>query len=183
MSVKIACHQPYLFPYFGYFKLIKSVDKFVIYDDAKWMKQSWINRNYFPELFTFRVKNHSDYAKINECYFFEIEEDKKRFKRKFPKLQHKYLDLLEQDENIALCISFTIKAICNELGITTPIFFSSDIPHGKFAEGIVDIVKVLGGDTYINAPGGKSLYTQEMFGDIKLEFIETKISPSILCEL
>src|SRR3990167_9933746 len=77
MSVKIACHQPYLFPYFGYFKLIKSVDKFVIYDDAKWMKQSWINRNYFPELFTFRVKNHSDYAKINECYFFEIEEDNK----------------------------------------------------------------------------------------------------------
>ena len=175
--------QPYIFAYFGYFKLIKSVDKFVIYDDAKWMKQSWINRNYFPDLFTFRVKKHSDYAKINECYFFDVEEDKKIFKRKFPKLPHEYLNLLEQDENIALCIGFTIKAICNKLGITTPIFFSSDIPHGKFAEGIVDIVKALGGDTYINAPGGKSLYTQKMFGDIKLEFIETTPAPSILCEL
>ena len=181
---RVAVMQPYLFPYYGFFQLIASVDKFVIYDDAKWMKQSWINRNYFPELFTFRMKKHSDYAKINECYFHDIEEDKKMFKRKFPKLKvDKYFNALHQELNIAENCTRVLRMVCDTLGIITPFYYSSDIPHGKFSDGIIDIVKALGGDTYINAPGGKSLYTQEMFGDIKLEFIETKISPSILCEL
>jgi hypothetical protein len=45
------------------------------------------------------------------------------------------------------------------------------------------MVKYLGGDTYVNLPGGKKLYNQSMFGDIKLEFIETTPAPSILCEI
>ena len=184
MSVKIGMHQPYVLPYRGYFDLIKAVDKFVIYDDAKWMKESWINRNYFPELFTFRMKKHSDYNKINDCYFFNIEEDKKMFKRKFPKLKvDKYFNALHQELNIAENCARVLRMVCDTLGIITPFYYSSDVPHGKFSDGIIDIVKVLGGDTYINAPGGKILYNQEMFGDIKLEFIETTTAPSILCEL
>lgn len=182
--MKIGCHQPYLFPYSGYFKLIKSVDKFVIYDDAKWMQQSWINRNYFPGLFTFRMKKHSDYAKIKDCFFFDIEADKKEFKRIFPKLKvDKYFNALHQELNVADNCARTLRMICDTLGINTPFYYSSDIPHRNFSDGIVDMVKALGGDTYINAPGGKQLYTQEMFGDIKLEFIETTTAPSILTEL
>ncbi|MFA0676958.1 WbqC family protein, partial [Vibrio sp. 10N.222.51.A6] len=37
--------QPYFFPYFGYFELIKSVDKFIIYDDVNYIKKGWVNRN------------------------------------------------------------------------------------------------------------------------------------------
>ncbi len=176
--MKIGINQPYLFPYKGYFDLIKAVDKFVIYDDAKYMKGSWINRNYFPDLFTFRLKKHSDYAKINECYFYDIEEDKKHFP-----IKSKYVDLLSQTDNIALNCTKTLRAICDDLKINTPFYFSSDIPHGKFVEGIIDIVRALHGDTYMNLPNGKKLYNQDMFGDIKLEFIETNPGVSILCEL
>lgn len=171
-------HQSYLYPYKGYFDLIASVDKFVLYDDAKYMKGKYINRNYFPELFTFRLKKHSDYAKINECYFYDIEEDKK----KFP-IKTKYLDLLKQEDNIALNIERTLKAICRDLGIKTEFYRSSDFNHGKSVQGIIDIVKQLGGDTYVNLPGGKELYNQSMFGDIKLEFLDTKPGLSIICEL
>lgn len=182
--MRIGCNQPYFFPYPGYFDLIKAVDKFIIYDDAKWMKQSWINRNYFPNLFTFRIKKHSDYAKINECYFLNLEEDKKNFKKKFPSLKvDKYFNAMHQELNVAENCSRSLRMVCDTLKINTPFYYSSDIPHEKFADGVVDMVTALGGDTYINLPGGKSLYTQEMFGNIKLEFIETTISPSILCEL
>ena len=182
--MRIGIMQPYLFPYKGYFDLIRSVDKFVIYDDAKWMKQSWINRNYFPELFTFRMKKHSDYAKIKDCYFLDIEDDKTHFKGCFPKLKvDKYFNALHQRLNVADNCTRTLRMVCDTLGINTPFYYSSDIPHRRFSDGIVDMVKTLGGDTYINAPGGKQLYTQEMFGDIKLEFIETTTAPSILCEL
>ncbi|MDB0011798.1 WbqC family protein, partial [Crocinitomicaceae bacterium] len=43
--MKVAIMQPYLFPYIGYFQLINSVDKFVIYDDVNYIKKGWINRN------------------------------------------------------------------------------------------------------------------------------------------
>lgn len=176
--------QPYLFPYRGYFDLIASVDKFVIYDDAKWRKQSWINRNYFPDLFTFRIKKHSDYAPINSCYFLNVEGDKKEFKRKFPNIKvDKFFNALHQELNVAENCSHTLRMVCDALGVRTPFYYSSDIPHGKFADGIVDIVKALGGNVYVNAPGGKTLYAQEMFGDLKLEFIDTKTGPSVLCEL
>lgn len=181
--MKIGINQPYLFAYRGYFDLIASVDKFVIYDDAKYIKGGWVNKNNFPDPFTFRLKKHSDYAKINECYFLNIEEDKKVFKRKFPKINPKYIDILRQDLDISANIYNTLCLICEDLGIKIPIYFSSDFKHGRFVDGILDIVKALDGDTYINLPGGKSLYTKEMFGDIKLKFIETKPGPSILCEL
>ena len=181
--MKIGLMQPYLFPYKGFFQLIKSVDKFVLYDDAKYMKGSWINRNNFPMPFTFRLKKHSDYDRINECYFFDIEEDKIKFKNITRLDVDKYLDLLKQEDNLAENIARTLKVICNDLGITTQFFSSSQISHGMFVQGILDIVRYLGGDTYVNLPGGRSLYNQEMFGDITLEFIETKPGLSILCEL
>lgn len=183
MSVRVGIMQSYLFPYRGYFDLIALVDRFVLYDDAKYMKGGWINRNNFPMPFTFRLKKHSDYAKINECYFYNIEEDKKLFLRKTRLNVDKYLDVLEQDLDIACNCFKTLSLICRELKIDTPFYFSSMIPHRKWVQGVIDIVKALGGDTYVNLPGGKSLYSQEMFGDIKLEFIKTKPGPSILCEL
>jgi hypothetical protein len=158
------------------------VDKFVVYDDAKYMKGKYINRNYFPELFTFRLKKHPDHAKINECYFYNIGEDKRRFVKETG-IRSRFVETLNGEKDVAWNCAMTISLICVELGIPTPIYMASDYPHGKFAEGVVDIVKALGGDTYVNLPGGKSIYTQDMFGDIKLEFIETQPGPSILCEI
>ena len=37
--------QPYFLPYIGYFQLINSVDLFIVYDNIKYTKKGWINRN------------------------------------------------------------------------------------------------------------------------------------------
>jgi len=44
--MKLAIMQPYLFPYLGYFQLIRAVDAFVVYGDVNYIKGGWINRNY-----------------------------------------------------------------------------------------------------------------------------------------
>ena len=183
LCMRIGVHQPYLFPYKGYFDLIASVDKFVFGDDYQYIKGGYINRNFFPKLFTFRLSKHSNYDKINQVYFKDIEEDKLRFGRVTGLIADKYLRELKQEDSISVNIARVTRKICDDLGIHTPFYFSSDIPHRKFSDGIMDMVKALGGDTYVNAPGGRSLYTQEMFGDIKLEFIDTTPSPSIICDL
>jgi hypothetical protein len=37
--------QPYFFPYLGYWQLIDAVDCFVLFDEAQYIKQGWVNRN------------------------------------------------------------------------------------------------------------------------------------------
>jgi hypothetical protein len=55
--MKIAVMQPYFFPYVGYFQAIHVVDKYILYDDLNFIKESWMNRN------RFLLKNG------NSCYF------------------------------------------------------------------------------------------------------------------
>jgi hypothetical protein len=43
--MKIAVMQPYLFPYIGYWQLLQAVDIFVMFDDANFKKQGYMNRN------------------------------------------------------------------------------------------------------------------------------------------
>ena len=38
--MSVAVMQPYVFPYIGYFQLIKSVDVFVFYDDVNFIKKN-----------------------------------------------------------------------------------------------------------------------------------------------
>jgi len=178
---RIGVMQPYLFPYRGYFDLIRSVDKFVIYDDAQYIKGGWVNRNLFPKPFTFRLEKHSAFTAINECYFKDIEKDKKDFLRKTQLPAGKYLEPMRQSYTLSYNIALTLVTVCEYMGIHTPFYFSSELRHKKSVEGVIDMVKALDGDVYVNLPGGKKLYTQNMFGKIKLEFIETKVEPSILC--
>lgn len=41
----IAIMQPYLFPYLGYFQLIRAVDEFWLLDTAQFIRRGWMNRN------------------------------------------------------------------------------------------------------------------------------------------
>jgi hypothetical protein len=42
---RLAIMQPYFLPYIGYFQLIAAVDLFIVYDNIKYTKKGWINRN------------------------------------------------------------------------------------------------------------------------------------------
>ena len=43
--MKLGIMQPYFFAYMGYYQLINTVDEFIIYDNIKYTKKGWINRN------------------------------------------------------------------------------------------------------------------------------------------
>ena len=71
MSSTIAVMQPYFFPYIGYFQLINSVDKFIIYDDVNFINRGWVNRNNLLSngnklLVTVPLKKSSQNKLINE---------------------------------------------------------------------------------------------------------------------
>lgn len=190
----VAIMQPYFYPYIGYFHLINSVDKFVIFDDVNFIKKGWINRNQIllngnTHLFTIPIREMSQNKKINESFIHEPLPAKLKITnllvdayKKAPFFNENIEVLLSLinsvQENIALYNMENLKGLCAYLNIKTIFEMSSRIPHSlelKGQERIISLVKSLGADTYINAIGGQKLYNNEVFvaEKIKLEFIKS----------
>ena len=63
---KLGVMQPYFLPYIGYFQLIEAADVFVVYDNIKYTKKGWINRNRMLRngsdmVFSLPLKKDSDF--------------------------------------------------------------------------------------------------------------------------
>lgn len=193
--MKLAIMQPYIFPYIGYFQLIKAVDKFVIYDDVNFINRGWINRNRIlvngkDSLFTIPLKEASQNKLINEIevnwddawkskWLKTLEQSYKKapyFQQVRPIIEQ----TLEQEKTIfSEIIVENLKLINAYLGITTEIISSSSIYQNtelKAQTRIVDICLKEKANHYINPIGGIELYQKEVFEEqgMQLNFIKSK---------
>lgn len=194
--MKLAVMQPYIFPYIGYFQLIKAVDTFVFYDDVAFIKGGWINRNNIllnqeKQRITIPLKKPSPNKLINEI---EINLESKDYLKLKPKIQQAYSRapyfkevfpiiehlLNKKLTNISRLAAHSITEICQYLGLSTQFLFSSiDFPQTKGrdrADRLIEIAKQKGAHTYINSIGGQALYEKKYFKEhgIDLFFIKTK---------
>ncbi|MGR9278632.1 WbqC family protein (plasmid) [Rhizobium leguminosarum] len=192
--MKLAIMQPYFFPYIGYFQLIHAVDKFVVYDNIKYTKKGWINRNRIlrnGEDYTFSlpIKAASDSLDIcDRTLSTEFDRNKlvnqiqgayRRapfFSNAFPVIEQA---IRFQDSNLYSYIFNSVTKICDYLGIKTEFIVSSKmkIDHGLKAETkVLALCEEAGASVYINAIGGVDLYSRETFNarDIDLKFIKSK---------
>ena len=69
--MRVAIMQPYFFPYIGYFQLIGAVDLFIVYDNIKYTKKGWINRNRMLQsgrdvMFSLPLRSDSDYLQVRD---------------------------------------------------------------------------------------------------------------------
>lgn len=192
--MKVAIMQPYFLPYIGYFQLIGAVDVFVVYDNIKYTKKGWINRNRFLQngtdvMFSLPLKKDSDFLDVVER---ELAEEFDRTKllnqfsgayRRAPYFEQTFL-LLErvvryEDSNLFRYIHHSLIETCGCLGIGTDIRISSEvnIDHAlKGQDKVIAMCRALGADTYINAIGGVELYSREDFkaSGIDLAFIKSR---------
>lgn len=194
MTKKVAIMQPYFFPYIGYWQALNAVDEYVLYDDVTYIKGGWINRNNIlinkqANLITLPLEGASSFKKINEISVTSNAKVKEKLCKsismayaKAPYFNDVY-PLIEKsimkDGIISQIIYETVLDICDYIGIKTKILLSSNINKNnelKAEEKVIDIVKNLGGTTYINAIGGQELYDAQEFkkNGIDLYFIRTK---------
>lgn len=197
--MKVSIMQPYYAPYMGYFQMINSVDKFVIYDDVNYIKNGWINRNKMNlngqiHTFTIPIKNQSSFVKINETLIDwnskKIEKVYKTFTQEYSKknkdLLYQLLSILDlRLETISELNINTIKFFCNYLGIETQILKSSELKYEKSKDKVDNIVKIceiLNSNYYINPIGGMELYDKNTFKNkgVNLFFINGQPSLSII---
>jgi len=147
--MRLAIMQPYIFPYIGYFQLINSVDKFVLYDNIQFTKKGWINRNRVlvngrDEYFTLPLKKDSDFLHVDQRKLSDtFKADRVKILRriiesyrKAPEFNTVY-PLLEsvinnEEENLFVFIYRSLQTVCEYLGIKTEFVISSTIAidHG-----------------------------------------------------
>lgn len=183
--------QPYFFPYIGYYQLINAVDTFVIYDDVNYIKGGWINRNRIlihgsPHYITLELIASSSFKKINEIRTGANREKILRTihtcYRQAPNFNEAYA-LLErifkqETQDLAAFLTQSLMEITGYLKMDTRILLSSTLEKNNALKGqekIVHICGLLSADTYINAIGGKELYSTEVFKEsgVQLKFIQT----------
>lgn len=192
--MRLAIMQPYFFPYIGYFQLIAAVDQFVVYDKIKYTKKGWINRNRMLQngkdvMFTLPLKNDSDYLDVCErelAVGFKRDKMLNQFKAAYRRAPYfsQTFPLLEQimrydDTNLFSFLHNSIVKTCTHLGIATEIRISSDIAIDhelKNQDKVLALCEAVGASTYVNAIGGRELYSNETFGgkEIELKFIQSR---------
>jgi len=196
--MRIAVMQPYLFPYIGYFQLIESVDKFVVYDDVTFIKQGWINRNNIllngkAFLFTVPILNVSSFTLIKDTLISRKQPWAEKLLKTLEQAYKKgpfystVAALVERGiksdcETIGAMATESIRAVCQYLGIATEIITGSAHyanQHLSAQDRIIDICKQEKASQYHNPIGGQELYSKEDFAaeDIKLHFIKTPLMP------
>lgn len=189
----LAIMQPYFVPYIGYFQLIAAVDLFIVYDNIKYTKKGWINRNRLLQngkdvLFSLPLKSDTDSLDVCERELaadFNRQKLLNQFKdayRRAPYFEQTH-PLIEQivryeDRNLFCFLHHSILKTCEHLGITTEIRISSGIAidHDlKNQDKVLALCAAVGARTYVNAVGGMDLYSKDTFREkrVDLKFIQS----------
>jgi hypothetical protein len=192
--MKLAIMQPYFLPYIGYYQLIAAVDEFVIYDNIKYTKKGWINRNRFllngeSATFSIPLVKASDLLDVRERSLSPSYQRDKLIRQfdsaycKAPQFQAAR-DVISQvircdATNLFDYILNATQSICRLLGIDTKIIISSGIgiDHQlRSEEKVLAICAQLGASEYLNSIGGIELYSREHFRarGVRLDFIRSR---------
>lgn len=192
--MKLAIMQPYFLPYIGYFQLIAAANTFVVYDNIKYTKSGWINRNRLllngsDTMFSLPLKKGSDSLDVVTR---QLAPDFNRAKllaqiagayRRAPHFTPTFALLKQiiekEDDNLFRYIYHSIVTICQHLEIETTIRVSSTLPFDNELKGqdkVVAICEAVGADCYINPIGGTELYARRDFAarGIALQFLKPR---------
>lgn len=189
--------QPYFLPYIGYFQLIAAVDEFIVYDNIKYTKKGWINRNRLlsngeAATFSLPLRKDSDALDIVDRRLSESFDRKKLLNQfigaynKSPYFKETIAlinGILQYDSDNLFCfLKNSITAVCQHLEIQTRIQNSSSLPvdkNLKSQDKILALCEAAQAATYINPIGGVELYSRDEFKsrEIKLKFIQSELHP------
>ena len=182
--MRLAIMQPYFMPYIGYFQLINCVDKFLIYDDVKFINRGWINRNQLlingkSSMFTVPLHEASQNKLISEILVINDDKWKKKMLKtveiaykKAPNFTDVFLlfqNILSSNYETITQLNFkSIQLVCDYLFIGTTLELSSRISNNQFLRGqnrIIDICQTEKANHYINSIGGVELYDSSYFNE------------------
>ena len=187
----IAVMQPYFFPYAGYFRLFTAADAFVILDCVQLPRPGWVHRNRFVKAngeldwLTLPLAKATYTTKIQDLRFRQDAKNTlEAALRRFPLLNEAHeagQPLVERalqisDNDVTSYLHGLLADVTRVLRLEKPMLRSSTLgldPNLHGQDRVLEIVKLLGGTRYVNAPGGRHLYDHAAFGrsGVELTFL------------
>ena len=188
--------QPYIFPYIGYFQLIKATDVFVFYNDTNFKVRGWINRNRIlcnnnEYVFTIGCEKISQNKRICDTKLHFKKKQKKKLLdtiylnyKKAPYFEPIY-DIFYKTINSdvtfidELAIS-SVKNICQFLALKKTFKISKNLYSNDNLKGenrLIDICTKEKISKYINLIGGQDIYDKEYFLEKGIELSFLKSNP------
>jgi hypothetical protein len=171
--LKVAIVQSNYIPWRGYFDLIASVDKFVVYDDVQYSKGSWRNRNrikgpnglrWLTVPVQARLGMTIDEVRISDVGRSWREAHRRVLNESLAAAPH-FDDAIglwmeavfAGDEHLSKLNVRLIHGVCEYLGIDTPILMSRDFSlSGSKTERLLQLLKLLGADFYLSGPSART---------------------------
>ena len=191
MSKKVAILQSNYIPWRGYFDIIRSVDEFIIFDQAQYTKNDWRNRNLIKtpqglQWLTIPVYQKSLNQKIKDTQIAQKNWFQKHWQAirtnyaKAPAFQQHQLWLEQLYLNcdfqyLSEINLYFIQAILSFLSIPTLVSSDSDYQLlGGKTERLVSLVKQAGGTEYLSGPAAKSYLNETLFQqeNIKISWMD-----------
>ncbi len=188
----VAVMQPYFFPHAGYFRLFAMADQFVILDCVQFARRGRVHRCRIPrpggeDWLTLPLARQPCDTLIRDLRF--AADARARFDLRLRKcpwiddgadiVQSRIRDLLFGPlVHVVDYLEAGLRLVCNTVDLKVAISRSSQLaldPMLKGQDRIIAIVKALGGETYINPPGGRAFYDHRSFADagLRLRFLSS----------
>lgn len=187
----VGIHQPNYLPYLGFFDKLKKSDVFIVYDDAQFNKGDFQHRNkirihHGSKWLTVPVeKKHIPINQIKIRNDIQIDNTKwmdNHFKQiydnyskapYFNKYQSQLLDIYSETYDFLVDININlIKFLSNAFDIKTKVVFSSELDlNFTSTEKIIELVKAVGGDTYLSGPAGINYLDKEMLKTQEIDLV------------
>jgi hypothetical protein len=188
-SRTVAIMQPYFAPYAGYWRVLAGADLFVIYDCVQFPRRGWVHRNRLADdqgelqWLTLPLRHAPFDARIDEIAFADdAAERMAERQRAFPALREPsqaaadFLHAAPFAGGLADYLAAQIARARDMLGFDCELLRSSTLgiaPELRAQDRILAILAAVGGDRYLNAPGGRDLYAEADFAarGLTLQFL------------
>jgi WbqC-like protein family len=196
MNNTLGIMQPYFFPYLGYFQLIASVERGVLFDTAQYVRKSWMNRNRIldgkggwqyinvPVSTTLGTSIQAtaviDHSAARQRILGQLEQyrGKAPFYQQVRELVGSAFDSVT-DSGIDDLNTQSLRVTCDYLGLAfdwTPLSaMDLQLPPIEHAgQWALEISSQLGARRYINSPGGREIFVAGEWEarDIELRFLD-----------
>lgn len=186
--MRVGIIQSCFIPWRGYFDFIASVDQFIVLDDVQFTVRDWRNRNRIKtprgsRWLTVPVR-HVARQRICDTAVDEAQDWRTKhlatWRASYARAPH-FPDLLEilsampgrGQPTISTLNLRLIRALCEYLGIATPIRLATEFASGgSRTERLVGLVREAGGSTYLSGPSADAYLDKDLFAQagIRLEY-------------
>jgi hypothetical protein len=185
---RVGIIQSSYLPWRGYFDLIDSVDLFVFYDDVKYTKRDWRNRNQIvtPKDLKWLTVPIRKYKSEEIIKNIEIDESTDWRRKHLSTFKHYYasapyfnhvIELIEKvfnskTSNLSRLNQDLVCEFSRYLGIQTKFIDSSTLnPIGSKTGRLIDILTKLKATSYLSGPSADVYLDKKMFEFSKIELI------------